>query len=133
MANLLDLMTKEDRKAALDSYNKRMSGNNAYRKAKVSPIAYLLAEAGTYFGWEAIVAAKRGYIEYFDEHSGKKKKMLFTLEELSTLVDAARKIRYSEIVNQARGTQIATGSVLSKSPESTFRKGMKPFIEGAKV
>lgn len=133
MANLLDLMTEKDRKVALDAYEKRMHGDNTYRKAKVSPIAYLLAELGIYFGWEAIAAAKRGYIETFDEHTGKRKKLPLSMEELGTLAEAARKVRYSEYLNQARCTQIAAGSVLSKSPEATFKKGMKPYIEEAKL
>lgn len=131
--NLLDLMTPEDRKQAEDAYEKRMSGDGAYRRAKVSPIAYLLAELGTLFGWQAIEAAKRGYIEIFDEKDGKRRKLPLTMEELSALADAGRKIKYSDFINQARGTQVATGSVLSKHPDATFRKGMKPFqkvVEG---
>lgn len=133
MANLLDLMTEKDRNAALDAYERRMKGDNTYRKTKVSPLAYLMAELGIYFGWEAIVAAKRGYIEIFDEHTGKKKKMKISLEELGVLAEAARKVRYSEYLNQARCTQVAAGSVLSKSPEATFKRGMKPYVEGAKL
>ena len=72
MANLLDLMTPEDREAVEVAFKKRMSGDNTFRKGKVSRVAYLLAELGMLYGWEAIVAAKRGYIETFDEHTGKK-------------------------------------------------------------
>ena len=69
MANLLDLMTPEDREAVEVAFKKRMSGDNTFRKGKVSRVAYLLAELGMLYGWEAIVAAKRGYIETFDEHT----------------------------------------------------------------
>lgn len=131
--NLLDLMSPEDRKQAEDAYKKRMSGDSSYRRAKVSPLAYLLAELGIMFGWEAIEAAKRGYVETFDEEDGKKRKIPLPMEELSALADAGRKIKYSDLINQARGTQVATGSVLTKHPNSTFRNGMKPFqkvVEG---
>lgn len=127
MINLLDLMTSEDRKQAEDAYERRMSGDNSYRRAKISPAAYMLAEVGMLFGWEAIAAAKRGYIEAFNEKDGKRRKIPLTMEELSVLADAGRKIKYSDFISQARGTQVATGSVLSKHPDPTFKRGMKPF------
>lgn len=133
MINLLDLMTPEDREQAQTAYERRMAGDGAYKKTKVSPAAFLLAEAGMLFGWPAIEAMKRGYVESFDEKDGKRRKIPLTLEELSALVDAGRKIKYSDFINQARGTQVATGSVLSKHPDSTFKRGMKPFqkvVEG---
>ena len=133
MSNLLSLMSEDDQKAALEAYDSRMKGDGSYKRNKVSPVMYLLAEFGIFYGWEAIAAAKRGYIETFNEHTGKREKMVLTLEEISALVDAGRKVKYSEYLNQARGTQVATGSVLSKSPETTFKKGMKPIIEGAKL
>lgn len=133
MANLLDLMSKSDRESAISAYNRRMSGDNTYRKQKISPIAYMIAQLGMMYGWPAIEAAKRGYIEVFDEHTGKRSKMPLSMEEISVLVDAGQKIKNSDFLNQARCTQVATGSVLSKSPETSFKKGMKPFIEGAKL
>ncbi len=51
-ANLLDLMSPEDKAQALASYEKRMSGNTEYRKnLKIPPLVYLMAELGYYFGW----------------------------------------------------------------------------------
>ena len=41
----------------------------------------------------------------------------FTMKEASILVEAARKISYSGVVDAARGTQIAVGSVISKNPK----------------
>ena len=101
MANLLDLMTPEDREAVEVAFKKRMSGDNTFRKGKVSRVAYLLAELGMLYGWEAIVAAKRGYIETFDDY-----------------------------VNYARIVCVGTGSAFSKNPNETLRDGMKPFIDG---
>lgn len=130
MANLLDLMTPEDREAVEVAFKKRMSGDNTFRKSKVSRVAYLLAELGMLYGWEAIVAAKRGYIETFDEHTGKKQKMPLSMEELSALVDAGQKVKHSDYVNYARIVCVGTGSAFSKNPNETLRDGMKPFIDG---
>lgn len=130
MANLLDLMSAEDRKAVKTAFKKRMSGDNTFRKEKVSRVAFLLAELGMLYGWEAIVSAKRGYIETFDEHTGKKQKMPLSMEELSALVDAGHKVKHSDYMDYARIVCVGTGSAFSKNPENTLRKGMKPIIDG---
>ena len=134
MANLLDLMKPEDRERALESYRQRMAGQSSYKHSKVSPEAYLVAELGYYFGWPAIEAFKRGYVETFDEHTGKKSKIPVTMEEISAYVDAARKVWYAKVIDTARGSQVATASVLSdKKGKSVWERGMKPFYEGAKI
>ncbi len=109
---------------------KRMSGDNTFRKEKVSRVAFLLAELGMLYGWEAIVSAKRGYIEVFDEHTGKKRKIPLSMEELAVLVDAGHKVEHSDYMDYARIVCVGTGSAFSKHPEETLRRGMKPFING---
>lgn len=134
MPNLLDLMSEEDRKKSLDAYKKRMSGNLGYRKAqKISPEAFLVAELGYYYGWGAIEAVKRGYVETFDEITGKRHKQLFTMEEACMLVEAARKVWYSKLLDEGRATMVATGSALSKSPSKNFQNGMKAYIKEVKT
>lgn len=128
MANLLDLMSPEDKQRAIEAFEQRMHGNSGYRKTKVSPVAFLLAEVGMFFGWGAIEAAKRGYVTAYRD-DGSIAKIPLTMEELSALADAGRKISYSNLLNQARGTQIATGSVLSKHPKQDFEKGMSPVVK----
>lgn len=118
--NLLDIMSEEDRKIAIDSFADRMSGGQQYKRDSVSPVAFMLAELGCYYGWQAIVDAKRGFTEG---------NIPLTMEEVNELTRAARKIKYSDIVNNARGTQIATGSIMSKNPNQAFNKGMKPFMK----
>lgn len=129
MANLLDLMSEQDRKAVEESFKKRMTGDNTFRKDKVSRIAYLLAELGMLYGWEAIVAAKRGYIETFDEHTGKRQKIPLSMTEVSALVDAGYKVKHSDYVNYARIVCVGTGSAFSKNPKEALAKGMKPFMD----
>lgn len=121
--NLLDMMKPEEVRMMKDAYEKRMRGDSRYKSAPVSPVVYMLAELGFYFGWQAIVDAKRGFTEG---------NIPLTLDEISELTRAGRKIAYSQIVNNARGTQVATGSILSKNSKEAFRKGMEPFMKEIK-
>lgn len=122
--NLLDLMPKEEREKALARAEKRMSK----RTGKVAPEMYLIAEAGYYFGWQAIVDIKRGYIEYKDK-DGNNKQAILTLEEVSALVDAASKVWYTKVIDQSHGSFAATISANAKTPSEAFNQSMKPFID----
>lgn len=140
MANLLDLMQPDERERALAAFERRKSGDTSYRKdLKIPPEVYLIAELGYYYGWGAIEAAKRGHVESFEtvnkngERIEKRTKIALTMEEIAILVEAAHKIWYGKIVDQARGMQIATGSVMSKHPNATFNQGIKPFEKRARV
>lgn len=122
--NLLDLMPKEEREKALARAEKRL----AKRTGQISPEMYLVAEAGYYFGWEAIVAIKRGYIEYVDK-DGITKQSLLTLEEVSSLVDAARKVWYTKVLDQSLGNMNATISAHTSTPVKAYKQTMKPFMD----
>ena len=126
--NLFDMMTPEEKEKMDKAFKKRMQGDGTYKKEKIPPQIYLLAEAGVYFGWQAIVDARRGYTEAIDA-DGNPVRIPLTMEEFNGLVMAAKKFKYSDYINQARGTQTAVGSVLSKNSRSTFEKGMRPFIK----
>jgi hypothetical protein len=121
--SLFDYMKPEEVQRMKKAYAERMSGNSNYKTAPVSPIVYMLAELGYYFGWQAIVDAKRGYTDG---------DIPLTMDEVSELTRAGRKIAYSQIINNARGTQVATGSVISKNPKEVFKKGMKQFLDEVK-
>lgn len=127
--NLLDLMTPEEQAKMRTAFQKRMAGDGTYKKDKIPPLIYLLAEAGVYFGWQAIVDAKRGYTEARDE-DGKLVKIPLTMEEFNGLVMAGRKFRYSDYINQARGTRAGVSSSLcdskSKSKQA-FEAGVESF------
>lgn len=126
--NLLEMMTPEEQEKMKDAYKKRMRGDGTYKKEKIPPLIYLLAEAGVYFGWQAIVDARRGYTEATDD-DGNLVKIPLTMEEFNGLVMAGKKFRYSDYINQARGMQTAVGSVLSKNSKTTFKKGIEPFVK----
>jgi hypothetical protein len=122
--NLLDLMPKEARERAIARAEKRL----AKRTGQISPEMYLVAEAGYYFGWEAIVAIKRGYIEYTGK-DGTAKQSILTLEEVSTLVDAARKVWYTKVLDQSLGNMNANISANTKTPMEAYKQTMKPFMD----
>jgi hypothetical protein len=127
--NLLDLMTPKEQEKMKAAFRKRMAGDGTYKKDKIPPLIYLLAEAGVYFGWQAIVDAKRGYTEAKDDE-GNLVKIPLTMEEFNGLVMAGRKFRYSDYINQARGTRAGVSSSLcdSKSKaKQAFESGVESF------
>lgn len=126
--NLLDLMSESDRKLAHRNYERRMAGETPNHRQKVAPSVKLVAEAGIMFGWQAVVDIKRGYTE-----GG----IPLTLEEVSAIVDAGRKVQYSQEINAARGHQIAISASFQKNKsmaEQAFNNGfareLKEIKEG---
>lgn len=133
MPNLLDLMSEEDRQVAIDNYKQRMSGKMEYRaKVSISPEVYLISELGYHYGWGAIEAVKRGYVEAQDD-KGNPKKIPLTMEEVGVLVEGARKVWYSKVIDSARGTLVANASAMSKNPASTFKKSMDVYAREIKL
>ena len=129
MANLFDLMTPEDKRKSLDAYEKRMNGDTSYRSQKISAISFLLAEFGYYYGWEAIAAAKRGYIEGYDEIHQKRIKIPLTMEEINEYVEGARKVWYGKVIDNARASQIGTATAFNDNDKHAFDKAIKPYLE----
>lgn len=132
MSNILDLMTPEDRQKSLDAYEKRMAGDTSYRSQKISSISFLLAEFGYYYGWEAIAAAKRGYIEGFDEKKQRRIKIPLTMEEIAEYVEGARKVWYGKVIDNARASQIGTATAFNDKDKHAFDKAIKPYRERAR-
>lgn len=128
--SILDLMTPEHRAKAEASAKKRLDASKTERMS-VAPEAYVLAELGMYFNWQAVVDAKRGYIDYRDS-DGNYHQSIFTLEEAVVMVEAAKKVRYAMLIDEAHAAMIASASKYSKTPGETFNKNMKPFIDRAK-
>lgn len=98
--SLLDLMSPEERDKALSRAAKRSASIKA-RSVAVSHEMFLVGEMGYYFGWDAILAIRRGYTVTFDS-AGKPIKEPFTLEEAEVLVEAAKKVWYSKVIDQVQ-------------------------------
>ncbi len=113
--NLLDVLSAEDRKKMLDRFNARTSNRGTHNK--ISNEMYLLAEFGLMYGWQAVMDVRADRI---------------TLEEMFALIEAGHKVQSVHMVEQGRMTTTAVATPFSKTPKSTFEKGMREFIEGAK-
>lgn len=132
MSNILDLMTPEDRQKSLEAFEKRMAGDTSFRSnQKISPVSFMLAEFGYYYGWEAIAAAKRGYIEGFNEKDQKRVKIPLTMEEIAEYTEGARKVWYSKVIDNARANQIGVATAFNDNDKHAFEKATKPFAERA--
>lgn len=136
----IDLLSPEIQEEVREFYQKRKSGDTSYRsKLTIPPDIFIIAEAGYYFGWGAIEAAKRGYVEGFENvtKNGKvvqaRTKIPLTMEELNILVEGARKVKYSAVIDAARGVQAGVASSLSKHPDKVFRESLKPYREEVKL
>ena len=114
--NLLDLMRPEDRKRMVQRYRERTADKNINNK--ISSEMYMLAEFGLMFGWQAVMDVKNDTI---------------TGEEMFALLEAGRKVLASRVVEHGVSTSVAIGSQFSKHPNQEFDKGMRGFIERAKV
>lgn len=125
--SLLDLMPKADREKAVARGKKRLEQRKG---SKVSPEIYTVAEFGYYFGWEGVLAIKRGYIETIDAQ-GKTVKEPFTLEEVMVLLEGARKVWYSKLIEQSHGTMVADLASRSKDPGASFNGNITTFREKA--
>lgn len=111
MANLLDLMTPDERRKMLDAYKKRTERG---RDAKVSPETYLACEFATYFGWEGLQAIRKDEI---------------SLEEVYVYLEGMRKVRANHLAELARVGVLSVSTPLSKHPKTTFREGVKKITE----
>lgn len=129
--SLLDLMSPESREKALKKAEKRLARRESSSNS-VSPELYIIAELGYYYGWDAIMAVRRGYVLYLDEKM-EEKKHVFTLQEAIALNEAAKKVWYSKLIEHGHASLVANTSVYSKNPAESFNKGVAPFEDRAKV
>lgn len=90
MPNLLDLMTEED-KATVKRWAEERK--NPKYKTDIPHPYYTMAQLGYYYGWEAVVDARRGYHVGVDKN-GKLIRLAFELEEAIALIKAAEKVHY---------------------------------------
>ena len=122
-------MSPEDKQKAIAKGKKRMERSKT-QTLDVSPEMFVIAELGYYFGWEAVVAIKRGFITTYNDKM-ELKKSTFTLEEALALIEGAKKVWYSKVIDTAHGSFIAHRSARETEQGKEFNNGMKPFIEKA--
>jgi hypothetical protein len=131
--SLLDLMPKEERDKALERARKRQEKNRARKGLDVSPEIFTVAKAGIYFGWEAVMAIRRGYtIDPDLDEDGNLfyKKHILELDEVMVFLEGADKVRYSQLIEQVHAG-VVSGSF--KSNSQSFDGALKPFTDRAEV
>jgi len=124
--SLLDLMPEADRNKALERGRRRIERQRTKKGLDVSPEVYLAAELGYYFGWEALMALRRG----FTITPGTNEKEVFTLEEALILLEGAKKVWYSKLIEQTHAGVISSSF---KSSSGSFDGAIKPFSDKAEV
>lgn len=126
--SFLDLMPVEAREKAVAKAKKRLE-RQASANTPITPEIYVAAEFGYHFGWDAMLAVRRGYT--VEPVSGEKE--ILTLEEVQILLEGAKKVWYSKLIEQGHATLVATNSSNGKNPGQSFNTGIKPFEDRAKV
>ena len=139
--SLLDLMPKEEAERALKNAQKRLDRQQSRKGLDVSPEIYLVSEFGYHFGWEAVLAIRRGFTiepvidarnEFVTDAKGniKYKPSVFTLDEAQILLEGARKVWRTKLVEQAHAGMISNSF---KTSSKTFDDAVKPFTDKAEV
>lgn len=127
--NFLDLLSEEGRAKAIERAQKRNERTRSRKGQDISPEIYMVSEFGYHFGWDAMLAIRRGYT--VEPVTGDKE--VFTLEEAQVLLEGAKKVWYTKLIEQGHATLVATNSSQAKNPGESFNKGVKPFAEAAEV
>lgn len=131
--SLLDLMPAEEAKKAIERGERRMARQQSRKNLDITPEIYLVSELGYYFGWEAVLAVRRGYTTVPSTDSKGKlvyKKEVFTLEEAQVLLEGARKVWYSKLVEQSQASIVGHSF---KSSAKSYDGAIKQFTDRAEV
>lgn len=127
--SILDLMKPEDRERAIERGKARLERKKANKSLSISPELYEVAEFGYYFGWDAVLAVRRGYT--VSPVSGEKE--LLSMDEVQVLLEGARKVWYSKLIEQSSTNMHSITSAFSQTPGQSLENQLKPVQEKASV
>ena len=127
--SLLDLLPEDKRQLAIDRAKKRNEKRKARKGLDVSPEFFDVAEFGYYYGWEAVLAARRGFTVV--PVTGERE--LFSYDEMQLLLEAARKVWYVKLIETAGAGMTSTGAAFSKTPRQTLEDGLEPLKKAAEL
>lgn len=143
--NLLDLMPEADRNKAIERAERRYAKNKSRRGLDVPPEFYSASELGYHYGWPAIMAYRRGYtiVPKTDEDlledkelnkdpawTSKYKREMLTTAESQLLLEGAKKVWYSKLLEQIQAGTISNSFNVSSN---SFESAIEPFVEKADV
>lgn len=129
MANLIDLISKEDRTKVERWKQERFSPKY---ETDIPPEIFTIAEMGYYFGWGAVEACLRGYYDSVDA-SGNPTRVPLTPELMVALCRGAQKVKYKKMLEEGEvemSAHIASRS--TKSPDKLYAINTRHFRERAK-
>lgn len=122
--NLKDMLSPEEKARVERRYAERTNRSKG-DNTKIAPEVWIIAKLGVYFGWDAIVSVKRGFIESYTESSDQEMERVlipFTLEEALMLIDAADTVQNQITARQQSAQYYATSAAMSSSAFDAFQK-----------
>ena len=122
-------MSEDERAKAIARAEKRNLRRKSRKGLDISPEIYETCEFGYYFGWDALLAVRRGYT--IEPVTGEKE--LLALDEVQIILEGARKVWYTKLVESAGANMASTASAFSKTPLQTLDKQLEPLKEKAEV
>lgn len=127
--SLLDIMSPNERDKALERASKRQERLKTRKGLDISPEIYEICEFGYYFGWEAVMAVRRGYTVT----PGTNKEEALTMDEVRILLEGARKVWYTKLIESASANMASTASAFSKTPLQSLEHQLKSVRDMAEV
>ena len=118
MPKFSELLSEEDRKKTEEWKKKALKPEH---DTEIPPELYQMALHGVYFGFSAIEAIFRGYIDSKDANTGEPIRIPYTLETVIALNKAARKVTYRQIVDKCDIQAMASLS----SKDSSWAEGAR--------
>lgn len=111
MAGLLEQLSADDQ-AKVKSW--REQAQNPKHQGDIPPELFICAKLGFYYGWDAMLAFKLGYIIGYDDEM-KPVKIPYTFDEAVADVKSAEKVNYRNIIDQ--GDIIASANISSRDKQ----------------
>lgn len=108
MAGLFEQLSDED-KAKVRSWSRNAQSSRHERD--IPPELFIGAKLGFYYGWQALIAFKLGYITTIDDE-GKPTKISYTFDDAVADVRSAEKVNYRNLIDS--GDIIASANVASR-------------------
>ena len=96
MPRLSELLSEQDKEKTKAWADKAL---NPEHETDIPPELYQMALHGFYFGFGAIEAIFRGYIDSVDQRTGEPIRIPYNLETVISLNQAARKVSYRQIID----------------------------------
>lgn len=142
--SFLDKMPKEERQKYEERAEKRLKKQESQKGLSVPPEFYNASVFGYYYGWEAIMAYRRGYTIVpktdedlaEDKRLGKKpewtsryKREMLTSTEAMLLQEGADKVWYKKLSEQAHAGVISNTYTMKGS----YNDALKPLEDKAKL